>query len=344
MDLYHSQLTQDDLNDLIIKYKIPRDLHPWLPFEEFVMSELPDDAIAGPLGLNKGDWFSFAKRRAPSPVCIDDNRSSIDDPRPAAGSFSMADVRRLSVHVIKLRDIPEGVLVLSGLIMGIHDFLCLPEWTSVEVQEEPHHDIRLTLQRLPFYYTPPADIDAVTPDPTPKYLAMGTPSAKIIAKAEAFQKRKASTSGATSSHVAKRTRFALAQSSGSTTCPGPFMDNSDNESDDDDDACVEIPLVTPIRSTVVIPSLGNQGRSFVAPVDEGPSTRDSQGKGIMVDDVDAPSVGAGRPRPSSGPASSFRDVSGDAIHKNFLSFYAGPYYDTYPEGGVTGNYEFTREE
>ncbi|GJS56818.1 hypothetical protein Tco_0651602 [Tanacetum coccineum] len=45
MDLYHSQLTPDDLNDLIIKYKIPCDLHPRLPSEEFVMSELPDDAI-----------------------------------------------------------------------------------------------------------------------------------------------------------------------------------------------------------------------------------------------------------------------------------------------------------
>ncbi|GKC93127.1 hypothetical protein Tco_1158569, partial [Tanacetum coccineum] len=78
IDLYHSRLTQDDLNDLIIKYKIPRDLHPRLPLEEFVMSKLSDDAIA------------------------------IDDPRPAAGSFSMADVRRLSAHVIKLRDMPGG--------------------------------------------------------------------------------------------------------------------------------------------------------------------------------------------------------------------------------------------
>ncbi|GKG15816.1 hypothetical protein Tco_0358139, partial [Tanacetum coccineum] len=40
--------------------------------------------------------------------------AAIDDPKPAAGSFSMADVRRLSAHVIKLRDMPEGVLVLSG--------------------------------------------------------------------------------------------------------------------------------------------------------------------------------------------------------------------------------------
>ncbi|GJW28271.1 hypothetical protein Tco_0045146 [Tanacetum coccineum] len=71
-----------------------------------------------------GDWFSFTKCYAPSPACIDDNRScmkhwksgfffidrraipdvmvwrhpdvAIDDPRPAAGSFNIADVSRLS--------------------------------------------------------------------------------------------------------------------------------------------------------------------------------------------------------------------------------------------------------
>nr|GFC95969.1 hypothetical protein [Tanacetum cinerariifolium] len=58
--------------------------------------------------------------------------------------------------------------------MGIHDFLCLLEWIGAEVQEEPHFD----------------------------YLATGTPSFKILAKAEASQKRKASTFGATSGHVA----------------------------------------------------------------------------------------------------------------------------------------------
>ncbi|GKB63450.1 hypothetical protein Tco_0919636 [Tanacetum coccineum] len=157
MDLYHSRLTSDDLNDLIIKYKILCDLHPRLPLEDFVISELLDDAIgiyhwmfdfssiripfsSFFLALIKhckiepivtlfrvfqtlckqGDWFSFAKRHAPSPVCINDNRScikhwksgfffidrqaipdaivwrhlnvAIDDPRPAGGSFNMADV------------------------------------------------------------------------------------------------------------------------------------------------------------------------------------------------------------------------------------------------------------
>ncbi|GJY08382.1 hypothetical protein Tco_0375436, partial [Tanacetum coccineum] len=175
----------------------------------------------------QGDWFSFAKCRAPSLVCIDDNRScmkhwnsgfffidrraisddmvwrhpdaAIDDPRPVAGSFNMVDVCRLGAHVINLRDMPEGVLVLSGLshvwksrvydpvlrgadgnVMGIHDFLCLSEWTGAEVQEKPDLDVRSTLQWLPFYCTPPAAADAVIPDPTPKDLAVGTPSSKIV--------------------------------------------------------------------------------------------------------------------------------------------------------------------
>ncbi|GKG31341.1 hypothetical protein Tco_0423829, partial [Tanacetum coccineum] len=54
-------------------------------------------------------------------------------------------------------------------------------------------------------------------------------------------------------------------------------------------------------------------------------------KGIMVDDAAVPSGGVRRQRPSSGPAPSFRDVSGDAIHTDFFPFFVGPYYATYPE-------------
>ncbi|GJU16844.1 hypothetical protein Tco_1144810 [Tanacetum coccineum] len=261
---------------------------------------------------------------------------TIDDPRPVAGSHSMADVRRLSAHVIKLRDMPEGVLVLSGLsrvwksrvcdpvlwgadgnVMGIHDFFFLPKWTSAEVQKEPHLDVMSTLQRLPFYCTPPAAADAVISDPTLENLAVGTPSSKILAKTEDSQ---------------------------NTTRPSLFVGDSDDESDGDDDACVEIPLVTPLRSTAVIPSSGNQGGSSAASASEGSNSRDSRGKGIMADDAAAPSVGASRPRPSSGPAPSFRDVSRDVIHADFFPFSAGPYYDTYNEGGIARNCEFTCEE
>ncbi|GJY70315.1 hypothetical protein Tco_0474018 [Tanacetum coccineum] len=418
----HHVPQSNDLNDLIIKYKIPRDLHPRLPSEDFVMFEIPNDAIGiyhqmfdffgvripfssfllaltkhyrahfsqlGPLGLNKvitfevmcrslqieptvtlfrvfqtlckqGDWFSFSKRRAPSPFCIDDNRScmkhwksgfffinrraildalvwrhpnaAIDNQRPAAGSFNMADVRRLSAHVIKLRDMSGGVLVLFGLssiwksrvcdpvlrdadgnVTGINDFLCLLEWTGAEVQEEPHLDVRPTFQRLPFYYTPPAATEAIIPDPTPKDLTVGTPSFKIVAKAEA-------------------------QSSGSTTLPSLFM-GDDDESDDDDDAYVEILLVTPLRSAAVIPSSKTRVKAPLLLL-----LKALTPEGVMVDDAAAPSSGVNRPKPSSRPTPSFKDVFGDAIHTDFFPFFAGPYYATYPEGGVTRNCEFTREE
>nr|GEU80706.1 ycf3-interacting protein 1, chloroplastic [Tanacetum cinerariifolium] len=300
------------------KYKIPRDLHPRLPSEDFVMFELPNDAIGiyhrmfdfsgvqipfssfllalikhyrvhfsqlGPLGLNKKSGFFLIDRRAiPDAMVWRHTNAAIDDPRPAAGSFNMVDVQRLSAHVIKLRDMPEG----------------MP-----------------TLKRLPFYCTPPTVAEAVIPDHTSEDLAAGTPSFKIVAKAEASQ---------------------------NTTHPSLFVGDDDESDDDDDDACVEIPLVTPLRSAVVIPSSGNQGRSFVAPTTEGSNTRDSWGKGVMVDDANAPSFGVSRPRPSSGPASSFKDVSNDTIHIDFFPFSAGPYYATYPEGGVARNCEFTREE
>nr|GEY94678.1 hypothetical protein [Tanacetum cinerariifolium] len=140
--------------------------------------------------------------------------------------------------------------------MDIHNFLCLPEWTYAEVHEEPHLDVRPTPQMLPFYYTPPATADAV-----------------ILA---------------TSSYVSKPTRSALAPSSGSTTRPSLFA-GDDHERDDDDDAYVKIPLVTPLCSAAVIPSLGNQSGSSIAPTTEGFNTRDSRGKGIMVGDAAAPS-------------------------------------------------------
>ncbi|GKE72309.1 hypothetical protein Tco_1534350, partial [Tanacetum coccineum] len=59
-----------------------------------------------------------------------------------------------------------------------------------------------------------------------------------------------------------------------------------------------------------------------------------KGKGVMVDDAAAPSSGVSRPRPSSRPTPSFKDVSSDAIYTDFFPFFDGPYYATYPKGGA----------
>ncbi|GJW21312.1 hypothetical protein Tco_0031934 [Tanacetum coccineum] len=89
----------------------------------------------------QGDWFSFAKRGGSAPVCMEvtksglkqwkeqifliDHRaipfhmpwrhpdSCITDKIPT--DFNQEQVDRLKAHIVKLRDIPEGVLVRSGL-------------------------------------------------------------------------------------------------------------------------------------------------------------------------------------------------------------------------------------
>ncbi|GKB73887.1 hypothetical protein Tco_0935299, partial [Tanacetum coccineum] len=243
---------------------------------------------------------------------------------PVAGSYSQADVRRLSASVVKLHDMPKGVLVLSGLsrvwksrthdpilkdssgnVMGIHDFLCLPEWTRSKVQEEIHHDVRHTLQRLPFYYT-----SLAAPD------------------------------------VSNRTRSATVHSSRGSVRPNLFDDDysADDESDDDD-ACVEIPLITPICSAATIPVGGNQSEGYVPFTAEGPSNRDSRGKAIIDDVVDTPSGISNRSQDFTSPTPASRDPTGDAIDRDFFPFAPGPYYATYPEDSVvTGSYEVSREE
>nr|GEW38185.1 hypothetical protein [Tanacetum cinerariifolium] len=278
-----------------------------------------------------------AKCRAPSPVCIDDNRScmkhwksgfffidrwaisdamvwrhpniAIDDPRPIDGSFNMAAPSGCTCY--NFRNMPKGVSVLSRLSLVWKSHACDPVLRGADENGMGANPSKASLL---LHSSPVTDV--VSLDPTSEDLAVGTPSSKIVAKAEASKKQKASTSGATSSHVAKRTRSALTQSSGSATRPSLFLDDDDDD-DDDDDACVEIPLVTPIRFVVVIPSSGTRvGASLLILLKD----LTPEGKGVMVDDDAVPSAGVSRPRSSFRHALSFTDVFDDAIHMDFSLF------------------------
>ncbi|GJV32148.1 hypothetical protein Tco_1392548 [Tanacetum coccineum] len=218
MHTYVSRLKDNELETLIATYDIPLDLRPRLPDPNFRMINLSaEDTAIGiysrifdssgvripfssfllavlkyfkvhisqlvPLGLSKGDWFSFAKRGDHALVCIEvaksglkfwkekffliDRRaipfhmpwrhpdSCITDKVPT--SFNQNHVDQLKAHIMKLHDIPEGVLVRSGLsrvwrnpmcdpvlrrsdntVMSIYDFLCMPSLDKVTVREEPH--------------------------------------------------------------------------------------------------------------------------------------------------------------------------------------------------------------
>ncbi|GJV27672.1 hypothetical protein Tco_1384120 [Tanacetum coccineum] len=85
------------MNNLTIKHHIPRNLHPQLPPPCFVMSELPDYAIV------------------------------IYHPSDILEGVGI-DLVRLSRFGSSHRD-----RILKYLVMGIHDFLCLPEWIGSEV-------------------------------------------------------------------------------------------------------------------------------------------------------------------------------------------------------------------
>nr|GEU84384.1 hypothetical protein [Tanacetum cinerariifolium] len=197
--------------------------------------------------------------------------SAIDDLKPPAGSYSQHDGHRLSAHIVQLRDIPEEVLILSGLSWV---------WKS--------QTRYLVIKGF-------GGNDSVISDPTLEDHATGTHSAKVIAKAEASKERKASLFGAAPSHVAKRTRSAIAQSPGSTTRSNLFADNTDVESNDDEDACVGIPLLPQsIRLLLFLPEGTRTGFLFLlllkllAP------------KAIMTKATNASPRGDGRSRSSVG--------------------------------------------
>ncbi|GKA83489.1 hypothetical protein Tco_0805084, partial [Tanacetum coccineum] len=187
----------------------------------------------------------------------------------------MADVRRLSAHVIKLRDMPEGVLVLSGLsrvwkshvydpvLQGAdgngtrgglwgksHDFHFSVFLSGPVLRSR--RSLILMLGRpfkgFPFTALLPLRTILLFRIPLRRILPLALPVPRLS---------------------------VLAQPSGRTTCHSFFVGN-DDESDDDDDACVEILLVTPLRSAVVIPSSGNQGGSSAASTTKGSNLQDSR--------------------------------------------------------------------
>ncbi|GKA54412.1 putative reverse transcriptase domain-containing protein [Tanacetum coccineum] len=300
-----------------------------------------DDRLAIPLDKDPSwdDKLDFIER-----TCRDygSGRSCIKD---VAGSYvkqTLPSGSFLSASVVKLHDMPKGVLVLSGLsrvwksrthdpilkdssgnVMGIHDFLGLParlsDWTKV--QEEIHHDMRHTLQRLPFYYTPLAAPDVVIPRPTQEDLVPATPSTKVLAKAEASKKQRASTSRVAPSQVAKCTRSATVHSSRGSVRPNLFDDDysADDESDDDD-ACVEISLITPICSAATIPVGGNQSEGSVPSAAEGPSNRG------FIDDVVDDLRDSDRSHDFNSPTPVSETLPGDAIGTRLLPIAPGLNY------------------
>ncbi|GJV84387.1 hypothetical protein Tco_1524285 [Tanacetum coccineum] len=230
----------------------------------------------------QGDWFSFAKRGGSAPVCMEvaksglkhwkerffliDRRaipfhmpwrhpdSCITDKVPTG--FNQDHVDRLKAHVVKLCDIPEGVLVRSGLsrvwrnpmcdpvlrrsdntVMSIHDFLCMPSLDKATVREEPHELGTSILGRVADRTTSPVPAGTDIPCASPEEIVVTRPDRNVVTKADHAAKRKASTGPKISTNVTKRTRSSK-KGSGAGSSEQAARDEVEQTDDgtlDDDD-------------------------------------------------------------------------------------------------------------
>ncbi|PWA48008.1 hypothetical protein CTI12_AA393550 [Artemisia annua] len=180
--------------------------------------------------------------------------SCVADDIPTSG-FSQDDVDRLKANIIRLRDIPEGVLVLSGLSrvwlnpmcdpvlrrhddtdMSIHDFLLMPSWDGTEVKEEPHDLDTSIIQRVVDRATPPALEGTPIPAPTVEETIATRADPGVVTKAKNAAKRKASTWPQVSTNATRNKKVAKKNSevgsSGRAASDG--SDQVDDDIQDDD--------------------------------------------------------------------------------------------------------------
>ncbi|GJY82759.1 hypothetical protein Tco_0496135 [Tanacetum coccineum] len=227
----------------------------------------------------QGDWFSFAKRGDPAPVCMEVAKSGlklwkekfflierkaipfhmpwrhpdscITDKVPT--NFNQNHVDQLKDHIVKLRDILEGVLVRSGLsrvwrnpmcdpvlrrsdntIMSIHDFLCMPSLDKATVREEPHGLDTSILGIVADRTTSPAPAGTVIPRAS--LISVTRPNPKVVTKADHATKRKTSTGPKISTNAAKKTRSSqkVSGAGSSGLAAGDGVEQTDDGTLDDD--------------------------------------------------------------------------------------------------------------
>ncbi|GKA45611.1 hypothetical protein Tco_0738407 [Tanacetum coccineum] len=190
MHTYVSRLKDTELKTLIANYDIPLDLRPRLPDPIFRMINLParDTAISIYSRI-----FDSSGVRIPF------------------SSFLLAVLKYFKVHIsqlfplglskvitFELRDIPEGVLVHSGLsrvwrnlmcdpvlrrfdntVMSIHDFLCMPSLHKATIREEPRGLDTSILGRVANRTTSPAPAGTAIPHASLEEIVVTWPDPKF---------------------------------------------------------------------------------------------------------------------------------------------------------------------
>nr|GEY05271.1 hypothetical protein [Tanacetum cinerariifolium] len=179
--------------------------------------------------------------------------SCITDKVPT--NFNQSHVDQLKDHIVKLRDIPEGVLVRSGLsrvwrnpmcdpvlthfdntVISIHVFLCMPFLDKAMVRKEPHGlDISI-LGRVADRITSPTPAGTVIPRASLEEVVVTRPDPKVVTKADYAAKRKTSTGPEISTNAAKKTRSSqkVSGACSSGLAAGDAVEQTDDDALDDD--------------------------------------------------------------------------------------------------------------
>ncbi|GJS08451.1 hypothetical protein Tco_0365247 [Tanacetum coccineum] len=173
-------------------------------------------------------------------------------------SFNQNHVDRLKTHIVKLCDIPEGVLVRYGVsrvwrnpmcdpvlrhsdkfskFMSIYDFLCMPSLDKVTVREEPHRLDTSILDRVADRTTSPAPAGTAIPCASPEEIAVTQPDCEVVTKADNAAKRKVSTGPEISTNATKKTKSSKKESGAGSSgqAAGDGVEQADDGTLDDDD-------------------------------------------------------------------------------------------------------------
>ncbi|GJS82148.1 hypothetical protein Tco_0748689, partial [Tanacetum coccineum] len=171
--------------------------------------------------------------------------------------FNQNHVDQLKAHIVKLHDIPEGVLVRSGLsrvwrnpmcdlvlrrsdntVMGIYDFLCMPSLDKATVREESHGLDTSILGRVVDRTTSPAPAGTTIPRASPEEITVTRLDHKVVTKANHVANQNASTRPEISTNTAKKIKSGKkvsGEGSSGLAVRDEVEQTDDGTLDDDDD-------------------------------------------------------------------------------------------------------------
>ncbi|GJV41261.1 hypothetical protein Tco_1419701, partial [Tanacetum coccineum] len=194
-----STLTTKELQEAVIEYCIPADLHPRLPPPTLTMDKLPSKGsskkcfkeVTSSLKGWKKKFFLIDRRTIPDALPWRHTDTDVRD--DFLTNYNEGDAERLDEHVIPLRphlgicymyvDWPRLARIWSLLFMD--DFLQLPMWSETVVSKgDPIPNDQRPANRT----TPPLAVGQLIPENTAAQRSIEKPNTKIVEAREKKEK------------------------------------------------------------------------------------------------------------------------------------------------------------